>query len=373
MGSSPTRILLAGGGSGGSATPVIAVAERLRGLRPGVELLLVGTQNGPERALAEAVGLPFAGVPTGKLRRYWSWQNLTDPARVVAGLAASAGLVTRFRPRAAFGAGGFASVPPLAAAALAGCPVHIHQQDAAPGLANRLLIPLARSCSVSLPASFSSFPLERTILTGNPVRPSVLRGDAARARATFGLEPNVPLLLVTGGGTGALGLNRLVAAAAPSLVGGCQVVHLTGRGRGVPLDDPPRRYHQLEFVTDAMADLLAAADLVVTRAGMGTLSELAGLGKPTVLIPMPNSHQAANAGAFAARGAVLVFEQQHLTPESLAQALLTLLAAPARLAELARNIRAAMPADAADRLARLVLDLADRRQPAAAGAGPAGR
>lgn len=362
-----TRILLAGGGSGGSATPVIAVAERLRELRPSVELLLVGTAEGPERALAESAGLPFASVPTGKLRRYWSWRNLTDPVRVLSGLATSARLVRAFRPSAAFGAGGFASVPPLAAAGLAGRPVHIHQQDAEPGLANRLLIPLARSCSVSLPPSFRHFPLDRTVLTGNPVRPSILRGDPERARTAFGLQSGVPLILVTGGGTGALGLNRLVAGAAPRLAEQAQVVHLTGRGRGVPLDHPPRRYLQLEFVTDAMADLLSAAELVVARAGMGTLSELAALGKPTVLIPMPKSHQAANAAAFAARAAVLVFEQEHLTPDSLAEALLTLLAAPNRLSELARNIRDAMPSDADRRLARLVLDLADGRCPAAMG------
>lgn len=351
------RILLAGGGSGGSATPVIAVAERLRELAPGCELLLVGTREGPESALAGAAGLAFAAVPCGKLRRYWSWQNVTDPARVLAGLASAARLVRRFRPDVGLGAGGFASVPPLAATALLRCPIHVHQQDAEPGLANRLLVPLAKSCSVSLPSSFSHFPLTRTVLVGNPVRPSVLRGDPGRAIATFGLEPGLPLVLVTGGGTGALGLNRLVAAAAPRLVARCSVVHLTGRGRGVPLADALPRYRQREFVTDEMADLLAAATLVVGRAGMGTLSELAALGKAAVLIPMPQSHQAANAAHFAARGAALVLEQRALTGETLAEALLDLLMAPDRLAEVERNMSDSMPHGAADRVARLVLAL----------------
>ena len=352
------RILLAGGGSGGSATPVIAVAERLRELEPRSEVLFVGTRTGPERSLARAAGLPFAAVPSGKLRRYWSWRNAADTVAVLAGLLASAGLVRRFRPRVGLGAGGFASVPPLAAAAVLGCRVHIHQQDALAGLANRLLIPLARSCSVSLAASLPYFPAERTALVGNPVRPSVLRGDAARARETFGLEPGLPLIVVTGGGTGALGLNRLVVQAAAALVDRCQIVHLTGRGRGVPVATPLPRYRQLEFVTAEMADLLSAADLVVTRAGMGTLSELAALGKPAVLVPMPDSHQAANAAAFAERHAALVLEQRQLDGERLAAALLALLAAPDRLVELAANMRRSMPADAADRLARLVLELA---------------
>ena len=353
------RVLLAGGGSGGSATPVIAVAERLRQLAPEVRLLFVGTAEGPERQLAAAAGLEFTAVPSGKLRRYWSWQNLVDPARVVAGLGASLRIVRQFRPDAALGAGGFASVPPLAAAALLGCPVQIHQQDAEPGLANRLLTPLARGCSVSLPASLSHFPAGRTTLVGNPVRQTVLGGDANRARTRFGLEPGGPLVLVTGGGTGALGLNRLVATAAQRLVGRCQVVHLTGRGRGVSAE-AGQRYRQVEFVTDEMPDLLAAATVVVSRAGMGTLSELAALRKAAVLIPMPSSHQAANARAFAEHGAALVWEQEQLTPESFAGALLALLDAPGRLDELAQNMASVMPPDAAERLARLVVWLASR-------------
>jgi UDP-N-acetylglucosamine--N-acetylmuramyl-(pentapeptide) pyrophosphoryl-undecaprenol N-acetylglucosamine transferase len=353
------RVLLAGGGSGGSATPVLAVAERLRQIEPGAHLLFVGTAEGPERQLATAAGLEFVAVPSGKLRRYWSWQNLVDPVRIAAGLGLSLRIVHQFRPEVAFGAGGFASVPPLAAAWLLSCPVQIHQQDAEPGLANRLLTPLARGCSVSLPTSLRHFPAGRTALVGNPVRPTMLAGDADRARTRFGLEPGVPLVLVTGGGTGALRLNWLVATAAPRLVERCQVVHLTGRGRGVSAE-ARQRYRQIEFVTDEMADLLAAATVVVSRAGMGTLSELAALRKPTVLIPMPSSHQAANARAFAEHGAALVWEQEYLTPESLAEALLALLDSPGRLAELAENMTGIMPPDAAERLARLVVRLASR-------------
>ena len=191
------------------------------------------------------------------------------------------------------------------------------------------------------------------------MRPTGLGGDADRARRQFGLEPGVPLVLVTGGGTGALGLNRLVATAAPQLVERCQVVHLTGRGRGVSAD-AGQRYRQIEFVVEEMADLLAASTVVVSRAGMGTLSELAELRKATVLIPMPTSHQAANARAFAEHGAALVWEQEDLTPASFAEALLALLDSPGRLGELAENMIGVMPPDAADRLARMVVGLASR-------------
>ena len=226
------RVLLAGGGSGGSATPVLAVAQALRKLEPGVEFLYVGTTGGPEAALAAAQGIPFAGVASGKLRRYFDVQNFTDPFRVAAGVGQAYGLARRFRPHVAFSAGGFGAVPPMLAARLVGAHALIHQQDVEPGLANRLLAPLADVITVSLPTSLDHF--RRGLVTGNPVRSEVLAADPRAAYLRLDLDPGAPLLVVTGGGTGALGLNRIVAAAAPRLVQVFQVLHLTGRGRGVP-------------------------------------------------------------------------------------------------------------------------------------------
>ena len=352
------RVLLAGGGSGGSATPVLAVAEALRARAPATDFLLVGTTTGPERALAEAAGVPFAAVATGKLRRYLDWQNVLDAGRVPLGIAQAVGLVRRFRPHVAFGAGGFAAVPPLVAAALGGVPVVIHQQDVEPGLANLLLMPFALRVTVAFPQSRAYFPSARTIVVGNPVRADVLTGDRARAAERFGLERGLPTLLVTGGGTGALGLNERVAAAVPSLVEFCQVIHLTGRGRAVPPAQPSSRYHAYEFLVDEMKHALAAADLVVSRAGLGTLSELAALGKPTVLVPLPDSHQAANARAATRAVAARVVPQAHLTPERLVGLARSLLADDAARAALAAAARRLFPLDAADRLATLLLQTA---------------
>lgn len=355
------RVLLAGGGSGGSATPVLAVAEALRARAPDAEFLLVGTASGPERALAEAAGVPFAAVATGKLRRYLDWQNVLDAGRVPVGIGQCVVVVRRFRPDVAFGAGGFAAVPPLVAAALGGVPVLIHQQDVEPGLANRLLVPFARRIGVAFPESRAHFPRRRTLVVGNPVRADVLTGDRARAVALFRLDPALPTLLVTGGGTGALGLNERVAAAVPALVGFCQVIHLAGRGRAVaPIQSSPR-YHAYEFLIDEMKHALAAADLVVSRAGLGTLSELAALGKPTVLVPMPDSHQAANARAAARAGAARVVAQAALTPERLVEVTRSLLEDAAARAALAAAARRLFPADAADRLATLLLAMVARR------------
>src|SRR5438067_4801372 len=186
------RVLLAGGGSGGSATPVLAVAEALRARAPDAELLLVGTASGPERALAEAAGVPFAAVASGKLRRYLDWHNVLDAGRVPLGIAQAVGVVRRSRPDVAFGAGGFAAVPPLVAAALGGVPVAIHQQDVIPGLANRLLVPFARRISVTFPSSLAHFPAGKTAVNGNPVRPGLIAGDRETAERLFGLEPDLP-------------------------------------------------------------------------------------------------------------------------------------------------------------------------------------
>ena len=351
------RVLLAGGGSGGSATPVLAVAEALRVHEPKAEFLFVGTVTGPERALAEAAGCRFAAVAAGKLRRYLDWRNVIDVGRVPLGVVQAAVVVRGFRPHVAFGAGGFASVPPLVAAALQGVPVLIHQQDVVPGLANRLLVPFACRISVTFPDSLAHFPRGKTTLSGNPVRPGLAAGDRARAVAAFGLEPRLPTLLVTGGGTGALGLNERVAAAVPGLVEFCQIIHLTGRGRAVPPAALSERYHTYEFLVEEMRDALAVADLVMSRAGLGTISELAALGKPMVLVPMPRSHQAANARAAAQAGAARVVAEARLAPDVLVGVVRELLDDAGQRARLAAAAQRLLPRDAADRVARTLLEL----------------
>ncbi len=354
----PLRVLLAGGGSGGSATPVLAVAQALKRAEPSVEFLYVGTRSGPEAALAAAQRIPFAGVSAGKLRRYWAFKNLTDPLRIIQGTFESYQLVRHFKPHLAFAAGGFAAVPPvIAATVFAQSQTLIHQQDVQPGLANRLLVPFARRITVSLASSLDHFPRARSTVTGNPVRQEVLTADPGVAFERLDLAPDVPLLVVTGGGTGALGLNRLAADAAPRLVGHMQVLHLTGRGRGVPAATQSSRYRAIEFLVEEMPHLLAAATIVVSRAGMGTLSELAALGKASVIVPLPGSHQWANAQAFARLGAVEVADQAALSAAVLAERVLSLLADEPRRAQLGRALGASMPRDAAERIAGELLAL----------------
>jgi len=337
---------------------VLAVAAELRARDPSIELLYVGTMSGPEAELARADGIPYVGIATGKLRRYWDRENVTDVGRVVRGLGQSLSIVRRFRPDLGFGAGGFASVPPLAAAALLRVPILIHQQDVVPGLANRLLVPFARRITVSLPQTLPHFPAARTTLRGNPVRARVLQARPEEAYRLLPLDPTLPLVVATGGGTGALALNQLVADAAAELVEVCQILHLTGRGRSVPPAAPSARYVQREFLIDELPHALAAASLVVTRAGLGTLTELSALGKASLVVPMPGTHQDANAAAFADLGAAIALDQRTLTAGSLAALIRDLLADEPRRAALGRAISTAMPTDATARLADDLLALA---------------
>jgi UDP-N-acetylglucosamine--N-acetylmuramyl-(pentapeptide) pyrophosphoryl-undecaprenol N-acetylglucosamine transferase len=353
------RVLLAGGGSGGSSAPVLAVAQELRRRGP-CDFLYVGTATGPEREMVARLGIPFRSVETGKLRRYWSLQNLLDVFRLPAGLAQSVGVVRTFRPDVAFAAGGFAAVPPLLAASLLRIPTAIHQQDVEPGLANRILAPFATTITVTFPDSAVHFPRRKTAVTGNPVRREILGASRVEGLRIFGFSGDLPVVLVTGGGTGAMGINRLVAEAAPSLVAGCQILHVTGRGKGVSVPAVGPRYKQVEFLAEEMGHALAFADLVVSRAGLSTLTELAALGKPGLLIPMPDSHQNANALAFSRRGAALVLHESELNTEKLVSAILGMLANTERLRVLGEKARELMPLGAEARIADLLERIASR-------------
>ncbi len=351
------RILLAGGGSGGSAAPVIAVAEAFREQFPQTRLLYVGTRTGPERALVEAAKIPFAAVVTGRLRRYATWHNLIDPLLIGVGVWQAANLVRKFHPDVAFGAGGFATVPPLVAARIAGAKVMIHQQDAVPGLANRLLAPISSRVSVALPGSEGCFGRRTSGAVGNPVRRVVIEADAARAWGRLGLEEGVPLILATGGGTGALSLNRIVVEAARELVKDAQILHVTGAGKGSG-DWRHPRYHSVEFLAEDFADAMAAADVVVTRAGMSSLAELGALGKAAVVTPMPKSHQEANAAIVRVAGAAVVIEESDLTGPILAAEVLRLLGSSDLRQGLGQALKALFPNDAAQRIAADLATLA---------------
>lgn len=350
------KIIFSGGGTLGSVSPLIAVYLSLIKQNPGLKCLFVGSRLGPEQAAVASYRLPFRAIRSGRLRRFWDWRNLLDPFNVLAGFLQSLWILATFRPRAVVVAGSFVGVPVAWAACVLRIPVIIHQQDIIPGLANRLMANCARRITVSFDISLKDFSPRKTVLTGNAIRPEFFACQMQESRGLVRARPDLPLVVICGGGTGAQRLNELVAEAAPELSKFCQVLHITGKGKRVEVIAD--NYHQEEFLTTEMPDAFCAADLVVSRAGLSTLSELAALGKPTIIIPIADSHQEANAHYFQKQNAALVLHERGLTAPRLVSAIHEVLTTASLKENLARNISSLMPAGGAEAVAGVVSEIA---------------
>lgn len=321
-------------------------------------------------------GLAFVGIRAGKLRRYLSWKTVVDLGRVPIGFAQAIGHARRFRPDVVFTSGGYVSVPAGFAARRFGIPLVTHQQDVSPNLANRLLRPLATRITVSFEDSLRYFPAKKTTLIGNPVREAILNAvstEPGAAKQSFGLDPALPLLVVTGGSQGARHLNEAVIASLPRLLPVCQVLQISGSRTFDDTSSASERlfaahpdwkpsYRLYEYLDAEMPLALAAADVVLCRSGAATLSELAALGKGSILVPLPpgfgGSPQAVNAAMFQQHGAARVIRDADLTPDTLCAALLPLLSDQEQRGALGTAARALARPDAAADLAALIASLA---------------
>lgn len=350
------KIVMVGGGTGGTVTPLLAVAQEVRLRQPDAEVVFYGTKHGPERGLAEAAGWPFITIPAGKLRRYAHWKNFSDPFLVLAGFFKAYSRLRQWQPDAVFSAGSFVAVPVVWAAKLLGIPTLVHQQDVVPSLANKLVTGAATRITVTFENSLKDFPKDKTVWTGNPIREELLHGDRVQARSVFGLRDSLPTVLVFGGGTGAAKINELMAGASYRLVQSAQVIHLFGRHK-VLFTFKHENYHTFEFLTQDMKEAYAAADIVVCRAGLNALTELAALGKPAILIPIPGTHQEANAQLFKRMNAAVVLDQLSIDSDFVANVIMGLLANKQWQDVLSHNIRQLVREDARERLADQLLQL----------------
>lgn len=301
------RLLLAGGGTAGSVSPLLAVWDSLQERGDSVATF-VGTRHGPERPFVEAHGLPFEEIESGKFRRYWNFQNVSDVARVIRGFVQARRLIRRLRPDACLFAGSFVSVPVGLAAATLRLPFLLIQLDLRPTLSNRILAPFATAVAVGYEPLRAAFG-RKGFVTGVPVRPSIRAAHAERGRAFLGVDRMTPILLVMGGSTGAQALNDLVGETLDDLTAIGHVVHITGSTRR-SVNASDRRYSSFPFLGRELPDVIAAADVVVSRGGIGTVSELAALGKSTVIIPLPGTSQEANADFLRSSGAAVTLPPQ---------------------------------------------------------------
>lgn len=364
------HLLIAGGGSGGHVFPGLAVAGALRQLAPQVDVAWLGARGAIEERLVPPAGIRLHTIRAGKLNRFIGRETLPDLLRVPVGMVDAIAVVRRLRPEAILTCGGFVAVPAGVAARLTGRPLLALQQDIEPNLANRLITPLAQQVVVAFQMSLRRFPPGRAVALGNPLRAGLLSGSVKECGRPFDLPTDLPLVLVTGGSQGALNLNRLVLACLPALLERAAVIHLCGQ-RSVQFVEtaaaalPPnlaRRYRWRAFVDDDMPHLLRAADLVISRAGAATLSELAALGKAALLVPLPpalgQSPQEINAEAFRRAGAAEVLREAGTTPTMLLDRVFALLADPIRRRALADSATILGRPHAADEVARLLLHVA---------------
>ena len=348
------KILLSGGGTGGSVTPLLAVYDELKKDQGEFEFLWLGTKFGPEREMVEKAGIKFKAISHGKWRRYFSLKNLVDIFKIKLGFWQAFFVLIRWRPDLVMSAGSFVSVPVVWAAWLLGVPVLIHQQDIRAGLANKLMAPLAKVVTVAFEKSLADYG-KKAVWTGNPVRNKKLE-IRSKNNNYFGLGENLPAVLIIGGGTGAMIINKLAAESLNELTKFCQVIHVTGKGKGIRNQELGiRNYIAYEFLdAEQMATALNEADLVVTRAGMGFLSELSYLGKSSIIIPMPDSPQEANAAFFKSQKAAIVIDQKDLTAPKLTQLIKDSLADEKMRGQLAINMGKAMKKGANQEMLKII-------------------
>ena len=318
------KIVMTGGGTAGHVTPNIALMPALR--KEGYEISYIGSYDGIEKNLIDAQNIPYYGISSGKLRRYFDPKNFSDPFKVIKGYGQSVKLMKQLRPDVVFSKGGFVSVPVVLAAKRCKIPAIIHESDLTPGLANKLAIPSATKVCCNFPETLNYLPKEKAVLTGSPIRQELLNGnaDAAFSLCHF-TDRSKPVLLVVGGSTGSRAINIAIRDLLPELIKTYNLIHLCGKGN---LDTSLNRvtgYAQFEYANQELADMFALSDLVISRAGANAICELLALHKPNILIPLSavasRGDQILNANSFRSQGFSYVLEEESLTNTTLLEAI----------------------------------------------------
>ncbi|MBQ1598029.1 MAG: undecaprenyldiphospho-muramoylpentapeptide beta-N-acetylglucosaminyltransferase [Lachnospiraceae bacterium] len=313
------KIILTGGGTAGHVTPNIALIPALK--EAGYEVEYIGSYKGMERELIERQGIPYHGINSGKLRRYFDWKNFSDPFRVLQGYFQAKKLMRRLKPDVVFSKGGFVSVPVVMAASAKHIPAIIHESDMTPGLANRLAVKGATKVCCNFPETVKYLPEGKAVLTGSPIRQELLHGSKPLALQFTGLTGTKPILLIIGGSLGSVFINNAIRESLDELLKTFEIIHLCGKGN---LDESLKGksgYVQYEYISEELPDLFAAADLIISRAGANAICELLALHKPNILIPLSRNasrgDQILNANSFKKQGFSYVIEEEDVTSDSL--------------------------------------------------------
>ena len=312
------KIILTGGGTAGHVTPNIALLPGLR--EADFDITYIGSYNGIEKQLLKEQKIPYYGISSGKLRRYFDIKNFSDPLKVVKGFGQSIRLMRKLKPDIVFSKGGFVSVPVILAAKFCHVPSIIHESDLTPGLANKLAIPNAAKVCCNFPETLKYLPEEKAVLTGSPIRSELLTGNKENARRLCGFTKEKPVLFIVGGSSGSKFINDTIRGLLPELLKTYQVIHMCGKGNIEAALDRTAGYKQFEYIGKELNDIFALADLVISRAGANSICELLALHKPNILIPLSanasRGDQILNAQSFEKQGFSVVIEAvsyTHLT------------------------------------------------------------
>lgn len=316
------RIVLTGGGTAGHVTPNIALLPALT--KEGFDVHYIGSYDGIERKLIEDLGIPYYGISSGKLRRYFDPKNFSDPFKVVKGIFEANSLLKKLKPNVVFSKGGFVTVPVVLAAKRKGIPAIIHESDMTPGLANKICISSAKKVCANFPETVKYLPEGKAILTGTPIRQELFSGNKLAGLDFCGFTANKPVILVIGGSTGSVVVNEAIRGILPTLLKQYQVIHLCGKDKADPAFNNMPGYIQYEYIKKELSDLLDAADIVISRAGANAICELLALRKPNILIPLSaassRGDQILNAESFERQGFSYVLKEEALTKDSLLEA-----------------------------------------------------
>jgi len=318
------KIVLAGGGTGGHLMPLVAVARKIKEKAPDTTFVFIGPKGQMELDIIGKEGISMRAIATGKLRRYFSLSNFTDIFRILFGILQCMKILLVEMPDAVFSKGGYASIPVVFVAWMYHIPIMIHESDAVPGMANEILSKFADRVAVTYPEAEQEFPAAQVVVTGNPIREDVNLGDASKAREMFELTESRKTIFVYGGSQGSKIINDKIVELLPELLKRYQVIHQTGQGNfedvnymasELSIKADQDGYHPISFVGEELKDIFAVSDLVISRAGATSISEIAANGKPSILIPIDksaNNHQRMNAYAIAKFGGCIVLEENNL-------------------------------------------------------------
>lgn len=319
------RIVMTGGGTAGHVTPNIALIPELQA--KGYEIHYIGSYHGIESQLIGDLGIPYYGIASGKLRRYIDPKNLSDPFKVIKGLGQARHLLGKLKPDVVFSKGGFVAVPVVLAAKSRGIPCVIHESDMTPGLANKICIPCAHRVCTNFPETMKHLPAAKAVLTGSPIRQELFQGSKEKGLAFCGFNDKKPVVLIIGGSLGAVAVNEAVRQILPQLLEKFQVIHLCGKGKLDQSLQNTKGYVQYEYIKEELSDLMAAADIMISRAGANAICEILALRKPNILIPLSaeasRGDQILNAASFEKSGYSIVIQENEITNEKLWNAVQT--------------------------------------------------